>query len=61
VNPRGLRLQSRQIEQLGRAKHMNGFRVVLDLQVPEARPRSIDTAVSEEETTLAGEAKDSSP
>jgi serine/threonine protein kinase len=57
VLPRGLRLQSRQIEPLGRAKHMNGFRVVLDLQVPEARPRSIDTTVSEEETTLADQSR----
>jgi serine/threonine protein kinase len=59
VVPRGLRLQSRQIELLGRAKHMNGFRVVLDLQVPEARPRSIETTVSEEEPSHAEAAKES--
>ena len=55
--PRGMRLQSRHVESMGSAKPMNGFRVVLDLQVPEARPRSMDASV--EEPATAGE--DSTP
>jgi len=51
--PRGMRPQSRQIESMGSAKPMNGFRVVLDLRVPEARPRSMDATVDEAE--MAGE------
>jgi serine/threonine protein kinase len=47
VVPRGLRLQSRQHEPLGRAKHMNGFRVVLDLEVPAPQPRSMQSVAQQ--------------
>ncbi|MES2598691.1 MAG: bifunctional serine/threonine-protein kinase/formylglycine-generating enzyme family protein [Verrucomicrobiota bacterium] len=49
VVPRGMRPQSRQIESMGSAKPMNGFRVLLNLQVPEAQPRSIDPTLTPNE------------
>lgn len=55
---RGLLLEARQIEALGRAKPSMGFRVVLDLNVPEARPRGLqeeDSEMVEKKSTTSGE------
>jgi serine/threonine protein kinase len=49
--PRGCRLESRSHEPLGRSRPMNGFRVVLDMEVPAPQPRGMrvtDDPVDEE-------------
>lgn len=44
TTPRGCQLEARSHEPLGRARPMNGFRIVLALEVPAPQPRGMRTA-----------------
>jgi serine/threonine protein kinase len=45
TTPRGCRLEARMHEPLGRTKPVNGFRIVLDLEMPAPQPRGMDLSV----------------